>query len=125
MVNSASSVPQKVSDCSTMMKMLAEVLVDLACCPKSCGHSCASCCASKVKCEQPLGSKMAEAHCESLKVMQDMTCAMNHLVVVMENSNLDFGGSKALSGEMKLSKDDGDVIELGGGVDGRVRERDL
>src|SRR5260370_39144895 len=115
MVNGASGAPQKVSDSSTMMKMLAEVLVDLTCCLKSHGYLCASCCTLKVKCEWPPGSKMAEAHHESLKVMRDMTHAMNHLAAAMETSNLGFGGSEESSGEMKLSKDEGDLIELGGG----------
>src|SRR5260370_29433351 len=95
--------------------MLAEALIDLACCLKLCGYLCASCCTLKVKCEWQPGLKMAEAHCESLEVMQDMACAMNHLVVAMENSHLDFGGSEASLGEMKLSEDEGDVVELGVG----------
>src|SRR5260370_38300237 len=106
MVNSVSSVPQKVSASLTMMKMLAEVFIDLAWCRKPHGYSCASCCTLKVKCEWPPGSKMAKAHHESLKVMQDMTCAMNCLAAAMETSNLGFGGSEESSGEMKPSKDD-------------------
>ena len=53
---------------------------------------------------------MTKAHHESLKVMQDMTHAMNCLVAAMENSNLDFGGSEVSLGNMKLSKDEGDVV---------------
>src|SRR5260370_21033343 len=95
--------------------MLAEVFIDLACCPKPCGYSCASCRTLKVKCEWPLGSKMAKAHRERLEVMWDMTHAMNRLVAVMETSNLGFGGSEESLGKMKLSEDDGDLIELGRG----------
>ena len=58
---------------------------------------------------------MAEDHCESIEVMKDMTCALDHLAAVMEKSNLNLGGSEASSGKMKPSKDDSDVIELGGG----------
>src|SRR5260370_2694180 len=111
MVNGASSVPQKASASTTMMKMLTEVFTDLACCPKPCGYSCASCCTLKVKCEWPPGSKMAKAHCESLEVMQDMTCAMNWLVVAMVTSNLGFGGSEESLGEMNPSVDVVDMLE--------------
>src|SRR5260370_3663589 len=80
------------------------------------GYLCAACQMSKSKCKSPLGSRMAHAHSESLKVMQEliksqenMTCTLDHL-----NSNLEHiqisveQADDFLDSEMK---EDGDSVE--------------
>ena len=61
---------------------------------------------------------MAEACCESLEVMRDMTCTMDHLAMAVENSNLYLRASESSSGEMKPDNSDDEEIKFVEGEEG-------